>query len=224
MRRPADLPASIAIELRDGTRVEVRAAEPAREPGEPPRPESVPREAIWNGREWHTSMRADNARDLLEFEPVAVRSIPEPAFTAGAPYVLASCGAGRHRRAPGAASPRERGSRRESRAGPGDDDGESEPELAGRRLQHAAAAILKHSRSRGQARSVLWTLAVHASEGEGWRCAPGKTALAAEAGCSIGTVKVGLRKLADLGEVERIGEVEHGGPAIWKLTLPGLER
>ena len=227
MPRPADPAATIAVELRDGTRVEVCVREPKPEPvpGEPPRPECVPREAVWTGDHWHTPIRADNARALLEPEGIAVRAVPEPRPCVSR-TVVRNTSAGRHRREPGAASPRTRGSRRESRAGPGDDDPDDESDLAGRRLQLAAAAIVKHSQSSGYTRAVLWALAAHAAQDAGWRCAPGPLALAQGAGCAPATVKDALRRLAALGEIERVGEAErdrsHHGEAIWELTLPEL--
>lgn len=221
-------PTEINVELRNGTQVQVRVCEPEPVPGEPTRPESVPPGAVWKGDHWHTTMRPDNAREVLEPEGIRVRSVPEP--PPSWPVVIAApslCVAGRHRREPGAVSPRTRGSRRDSRAGSGDDDpDDDESDLAGRRLQLAAAAILEHSQARGVTRCVLWTIAVHAAAGEGWRCAPGKQALADESGCARDTVKDALHRLAELGEVRKVGEAERDrqrhGEAIWELTLPGL--
>lgn len=218
MPRPADTAATIAVELRDGTRVEVRVREPAPE-------------WTWDpeGGSWRMPIRAENARELLEPEGIAVRAVPEPRPIhppAVAMLPPTPCAAGRHRREPGAASPRARGSRRESRAGPGSDDPDDESDLAGRRLQLAAAAIVKHSQSRGYTRAVLWALAAHAAQDAGWRCAPGPLALAQGAGCAPATVKDAVRRLAALGEIERVGEAErdrsHHGEAIWELTLPEL--
>jgi hypothetical protein len=71
----------------------------------------------------------------------------------------------------------------------------------------AISWVLEHSRSEGNARLVLISIANHADK-HGRSAFPSQSTIASEAGCSTRTVRRSIEELHDLGELRWL---EHGG-------------